>query len=150
MGAFLIYRLICAMKFFARVTLVFALSWLGGCAIFPMETIADRPAVTSNGTKDVKFVSAYVQESINGEYKLTGMVKDTRGRRHGLFDGHVDVQFINRDGAIMLEIQTSLRPIPRPRVIYRLARFSMMTNLCFERASEVRLFYREAEAHAVK
>lgn len=58
------------------------------------------PILTWNSTKDVGFVMAYMQERSNGGYKLSGMVRDTRGRRHRLFDSHVDAQFIDQNGVV--------------------------------------------------
>ena len=132
----------------ARATAATLLSavWLSGCANTQADGNTDNPALIWNGTKDVRFLMAYQNETPEFHI-LNGMVRDSRGRRHQLFDSHIDAQLIGADGKVVGETCATLRPLPRPRVIYRLARFSISIQKPKELVDEYRLFFHEAGPH---
>jgi len=86
----------------ARATAATLLSavWLSGCANTQADGSTDNPALMWNGTKDVRFLMAYQNETPEFHI-LNGMVRDSRGRRHQLFGSHIDVQLIGADGSVM-------------------------------------------------
>ena len=127
--------------------LFFAWAGLSGCSsIIPQSLTNETPKLTWDGTREVTFIMAIQQETYNG-IKLNGMVKDSRGRRHRLFDSHIDAQFIGEDGSVIGEKCAKLRPLPRPRVIYRLARFSLSLEAATDQVDEYRLYFHDAKHH---
>ena len=131
----------------SMLLLFFALAGLSGCSsTIPPSSTNETPKLTWEGTREVTFVMAIQQETYNG-IKLNGMVKDSRGRRHRLFDSHIDAQLIGVDGSIIGEKCTKLRPLPRPRVIYRLARFSLSLEAATDQVDEYRLYFHDAKHH---
>lgn len=129
--------------------LLFSMVWLTGCASSQALKSTDNAVLTWNGTEDVRFVMAYKEETNTG-YRLSGMVKDARGRHHKLSKSHVDVKFIGLNDSVVYETQSRFRPLPRPRVVHRLARFSLDYAPATTPILEIRLHYHEAENHEVR
>lgn len=128
---------------------LFFIVFLSGCVSSQALKGSDTAALTWSGTKDVRFVMAYKEETKTG-YRLSGLVKDARGRHHKLSKSHVDAQFIGPDGSVIDEVQSRFRLLPRPRVVYRLARFSLDFTSSTQPVLEMRLYYHEAEDHEVR
>lgn len=119
---------------------------LSGCASTQESMSRGSPALIWNGTEDVRFLMAYQNETPESHI-LNGMIRDSRGRRHQLFNSHIDAQFIGENGLVLREVCAQLRPLPRPRVIYRLARFSVSIEKTTEQVDQYRLFYHENKSH---